>query len=62
MYAGTFHFRVSENAMGTFLVDIEIGSASSIMTTSQAVAIPFEAGEPATITIVTPRRPVIRVE
>ncbi len=61
-YAGTFHFRASKNAMGTFLIDIGVSPASSIMTTSQGVAIPFAVGEPAEISITTPGHSVSQYE
>jgi len=56
MYAGTFYYRVSQNAKGTCLVNIETGPTASIMTTSHGTVIPFAVGEPAAISIIKPTR------
>lgn len=62
MYGATFYFRASQDAKGTFTIEVEKGPAASMMTTPNGVVIPFEAGEPTAITIVTPRRTKSRME
>lgn len=61
-YAATFYFRASLDAKGTFTINVEKGPAASMMTTSSAVVVPFEAGGPVAITIATPRRKLSRRE
>ncbi|MHC4697065.1 MAG: hypothetical protein ACYTFA_10010 [Planctomycetota bacterium] len=62
MYAATFYFRASQDAKGTFTINLEKGPAASMMTTSKAVVVPFKVGQPVAITITTPKRTVTRTE
>ena len=58
MYTATFYFRVSGDARGTFTIGVERGPAASMMTTSKAVSIWFEAGPPAEVAVADPKRAV----
>ena len=62
MYAATFYFRASQDARGTFTINVEKGPAASMMTTSSAVVIPFDVGAPAAITIAMPKRTLSRTD
>ena len=57
-YAGTFYFRASDDAKGTFKINVQVGPSSSMMTDSVAREISFTVGKAAAINVgITAKRP-----
>ncbi|UCE62256.1 MAG: hypothetical protein JSU63_11190 [Phycisphaerales bacterium] len=55
-YAGTYYFRASSDAKGTFTINAKIGPADSMATNSIAVDVPFTVGKASTINIIETKR------